>query len=353
MLGLVRRLFSIGKLGKADRRYKGYFATEAALRTAHPSGVAGDWAVVQKDPGPDTAWYWNADSSDWGDSGQSATGDMVGPEGGTAENELVLFAGATGKAAKGSSTLLSSLLQKNGTVTPTANLPMGGYRLTGVGAPVDLGDAATKRYADGRVDLVATTDFSTTAASASTITMATDQTANIEKGMLVEVVNNGNTYQYRVQAVATNLLTLMGPALNTGAGLTTAVRWFRKRGQIVEVVLRVLGSWAAATDADLLTTYMGFPGGFRWDGPAGKLLGWTAVSRTANTTGEVQLYLVGDGYIGAPIVPGNTPATPGWKGSPTEQALVPDAILEVGCTATDAGSPQDVEVRLYVLAQEV
>lgn len=45
---------------------KGYYATEAALNAAHPTGVNGDWAIVGV---TDTVWIWDGDTSAWVDSG--------------------------------------------------------------------------------------------------------------------------------------------------------------------------------------------------------------------------------------------------------------------------------------------
>lgn len=45
---------------------KGYYATEAALRTAVPDGQDGDWAIVGE---TDTVWVWDSDASEWSNSG--------------------------------------------------------------------------------------------------------------------------------------------------------------------------------------------------------------------------------------------------------------------------------------------
>lgn len=49
---------------------KGYFATEAALIAAHPSGAGGDYAIVGE---TDTFWVWDTDTSAWKDTGQGVT----------------------------------------------------------------------------------------------------------------------------------------------------------------------------------------------------------------------------------------------------------------------------------------
>lgn len=43
----------------------GYYETPEALRTAHPTGQAGNWAIVGS---TDTIWVWDTDTGDWVDS---------------------------------------------------------------------------------------------------------------------------------------------------------------------------------------------------------------------------------------------------------------------------------------------
>lgn len=47
---------------------KGFFATETALTTAHPSAADGDYAVVGA---TDTTWLWDGDTNAWVDSGEN------------------------------------------------------------------------------------------------------------------------------------------------------------------------------------------------------------------------------------------------------------------------------------------
>ena len=57
----------LGYVGGGDDHNKGYFATESALTTAHPTAEAGDWAIVGA---TDTVWIWDDDTSAWIDSDQ-------------------------------------------------------------------------------------------------------------------------------------------------------------------------------------------------------------------------------------------------------------------------------------------
>jgi len=123
--------------------FRGYYATQAALEAAVPVGDLGDYAIVGS---TDTVWIWDGDGAAWVDSGGSGSGDFSGPDGGVVDGDLVLFDGISGKMGKGSAIPASRVFRTDGTALPIANLPMSGYRLTGLGAPVDLADSA--RFAD-------------------------------------------------------------------------------------------------------------------------------------------------------------------------------------------------------------
>lgn len=114
--------------------------------------------------------------------------------------------------------------------------------------------------------LAETTDFVTTAPSSSTITLNTDQTANISVGDLVSVTANAVTRPYMVKSVtwggATGTLTLLGSPIATGAGLVTAIRYNVRPNLIQAVGVSVPSKWADGLDDDLLSTDA--KGKFRW-----------------------------------------------------------------------------------------
>jgi hypothetical protein len=49
-----------------DQHNLGWYATESALTTAHPTAEAGDWAIVGA---TDTVWVWDTDTTAWKDTG--------------------------------------------------------------------------------------------------------------------------------------------------------------------------------------------------------------------------------------------------------------------------------------------
>jgi len=57
---------------------------------------------------------------------------------------------------------LNLTLLRDGSAVPTQNLPMGGMRLTGLGAAVDPEDAVTKQYVDSNLSVPTIGDFKTT-----------------------------------------------------------------------------------------------------------------------------------------------------------------------------------------------
>jgi len=51
----------------------------------------------------------------------------------------------------GIATGLTNCITRDGQTTPTANIPLGGNKITGLGTPTNAGDAATKAYTDNAV----------------------------------------------------------------------------------------------------------------------------------------------------------------------------------------------------------
>jgi len=64
---------NVGEGGGGDQHNLGWYATESALTTAHPTATDGDWAIVGS---TDTVWVWDTDTSAWKDSNQKAGGGI-------------------------------------------------------------------------------------------------------------------------------------------------------------------------------------------------------------------------------------------------------------------------------------
>lgn len=57
-----------GEGGGSDPHNLGWYATQSALTTAHPTAGNGDWAIVGS---TDTVWVWDSDTTAWKDTGQA------------------------------------------------------------------------------------------------------------------------------------------------------------------------------------------------------------------------------------------------------------------------------------------
>lgn len=74
-----------------DQHNLGWYATPDALRTAHATATAGDWAIVGS---TDTVWIWDTDTNAWKDSDQKGQVASVNGQTGT----VVLTASDVGAA---------------------------------------------------------------------------------------------------------------------------------------------------------------------------------------------------------------------------------------------------------------
>lgn len=74
---------------------------------------------------------------------------IQGPEGKSAY-EFAVEGGFTGTEAEFSGKLAAQFLPTDGSVPMTGPIAMGGNKVTGMGTPVNSGDAATKSYVDGK-----------------------------------------------------------------------------------------------------------------------------------------------------------------------------------------------------------
>ena len=62
------RVTGNGGGGGGDAHNLGYYATQSALETAHPTASAGDFAIVGD---TDTFWVWDTDGSQWVNTGNA------------------------------------------------------------------------------------------------------------------------------------------------------------------------------------------------------------------------------------------------------------------------------------------
>lgn len=126
--------------------------------------------------------------------------------------------------------------------------------------------------------LTATTDFATTGASTSTITMNTDQTAIIPVGSPIKFTLNGTVYYAKCTALAANLMTIRGAPLDTTAGHLTAVSWGDSSRITKEpFVISVPGYYEDADNATLLATDLSTY--IKWTAPKAYCIGYDVISK--------------------------------------------------------------------------
>lgn len=87
-----------------DQHNLGWYATPEALRTAHATATAGDWAIVGS---TDTVWIWDTDTSAWKDSSQEGQVASVNGQTGT----VVLTASDVGAATAAQGTKADTAVQ--------------------------------------------------------------------------------------------------------------------------------------------------------------------------------------------------------------------------------------------------
>jgi hypothetical protein len=114
---------------------------------------------------------------------------------------------------------LTASLARDGQTTPTANIPLGGFRITGLGNATSATDAATLGQVDGRAEIdlasAGTTDIGAQASNNVRITGTTTITS-------FGTAANGVTRQLRFAAALTLTYNATSLILPGGANITTA-----------------------------------------------------------------------------------------------------------------------------------
>jgi len=107
------------------------------------------------------------------------------------------------------------------------------------------------------------TDFNDQAPSTSTITMVTDQTANIKPGMALKYKVSGVEYYGICTAITSTLLTIGGIALTTGDGDLTELSYCDLPNSTEVLVFTIPGAFADNLSS-LLQDDLLMKGGFYW-----------------------------------------------------------------------------------------
>lgn len=112
------RVVGSGGGGGGDQHNLGYYATPTALREAHPTAEAGDWAIVGS---TDTVWIWDTDNSVWVDSDQKGQVTSVNNKTGDVTVQETLISGTNIKTINNTSILGSGNLDIDALPSQTGN----------------------------------------------------------------------------------------------------------------------------------------------------------------------------------------------------------------------------------------
>lgn len=194
--------------------------------------------------------------------------------------------------------------------------------------------------------LTATSQFATTAASSSSLTMTADLTSTLKPGYAFKVVDGGATKWFVVNTVASNLVTLYGPALSLTVGAITAVSW-ADCTRVKPVTFSVAGAFAIAASSTLLASYCKRP--FAWlHGPARVCLFRVRSSDQSTTAPKVNLTIGGTA-----ICSDNSNAGPAvaatWKtGTLVNAALALTQLAAIELTTTQGATTGTPDANLSV-----
>jgi len=143
--------------------------------------------------------------------------------------------------------------------------------------------AADKLKLDNSISdwtLMATSKYTAEPASTSTITMS--DTSDMVVGRAIKYAYGGTTYYGMVTAITTNTnITLAGAPLVTGGGSNLTALYLGAPEKLVQMSLFVSGTFADATNDDLLKSDMKSPK--KWVGPSAYLVRFSATTAVADT----------------------------------------------------------------------
>ena len=108
----------VGAGGGSNQHNLGWYATQSALETAHPTAEDGDWAIVGA---TDTVWVWDSDTNAWKDTDQKGQVTSVNGQTGDVTVQETLVNQSNIKSVNGNSLLGSGNLDIDGLPSQTGN----------------------------------------------------------------------------------------------------------------------------------------------------------------------------------------------------------------------------------------
>lgn len=201
--------------------------------------------------------------------------------------------------------------------------------------------------------LTAGTDFSTTAASSSSITMLVDKTATIKPGYAIRVVDGGTTKWGVVSSVSSGSIGFVGPALTLTAGAITAVSW-ADNTRVQSFKILVDGAFAYAASSTLLATYCRNP--WSWLGGPARVAFFRVRSAAQSATAPKVTLTIGGTSICSDNSNAGPAVTSSWSAGTlvtANLALTMQATIELVTTqgATTNTLDSDLAVDLLVVRE--
>ena len=102
---------AVRTVGGSDQHNLGWYATQSALETAHPTASNGDWAIVGS---TDTVWVWDSDTNAWKDTAQKGQVESVNGKTGAVVLTASDVGAATAEQGAKADTAIQSVKTING-----------------------------------------------------------------------------------------------------------------------------------------------------------------------------------------------------------------------------------------------
>jgi hypothetical protein len=183
--------------GGSDVHNKGYFATQAALEEAYPTGEAGDYAIVGA---TDTLWIWDEDSSAWVDT--DTKGQVTSVNGQTGDVVLDLLPSQTGQSGKFLTTDGTDASWSDKPLVNTATQP--GSGALGISATVTGYEALGIKTLKGQGTRSITIGNGSETQSGTESEMAIGRTAKAYGSYACAIGNQANAYGANCHAIGYN-----------------------------------------------------------------------------------------------------------------------------------------------------
>ena len=183
--------------GGSDPHNLGWYATESALTTAHPTASAGDWAIVGA---TDTVWVWDTDTSAWVDSDQKGQVTSVNGQTGDVTVQATLVSGTNIKSVNNNTLLGAGNLELSTYLTYP-----NGWTTNGTTAAFCADIAADSSAVAGKAYLgeVTLSDLPASMANGEIVVEIMDGTTAADK-VIVLSLKSGNVSPYAWQYVYWN-----------------------------------------------------------------------------------------------------------------------------------------------------